>query len=332
MGEAKRKKFLADFFREAVEAVRSGCSRGYAADGASGRHGSGSCETPRRHALGRTTYSLRRGGTRPAREGRDAMTTKPHAEDFLAYTLFNSDDRRVMLVDFDDLAKQFGAKVANRMLDLLVPDPQPRPKDWIVETWAARGSVGLALAGADPLHAISQLAGLAVAIGYGKPWGDLRPSSSGPVLFVTTCNNAGFVNLALTARRNAIGAQARRTRLAVLGVEMLTQFDGEPHLTNNWRDLLNQMDVLKPALVIIDGRNGVLVGDDRGAVRWFGTLAYTLARLRDCAVLLLVDGDADRWNGCADFKFAFSGSADGETMRAALAAAIAEGALPSMPR
>jgi hypothetical protein len=100
----------------------------------------------------------------------------------------------------------------------------------------------------------------------------------------------------------------------------------------NWRDLLNQMDVLKPALVIIDGRNGVLVGDDRGAVRWFGTLAYTLARLRDCAVLLLVDGDADRWNGCADFKFAFSGSADGETMRAALAAAIAEGALPSMPR
>jgi hypothetical protein len=264
------------------------------------------------------------------------MTTKPHAEDFLAYTLFNSDDRRVMLVDFDDLAKQFGAKVANRMLDLLVPDPQPRPKDWIVETWAARGSAGLVFAGADPLHAISQLAGLAVAIGYGKPWGDLRPSSSGPVLFVTTCNNAGFVNLALTARRNAIGAQARRTRLAVLGVEMLTQFDGEPHLTNNWRDLLNQMDVLKPALVIIDGRNGVLVGDDRGAVRWFGTLAYTLARLRDCAVLLLVDGDdeagMERWDGCVGFKFMFDPSPSGETLQAAVAAAVERGELPSMPK
>jgi AAA domain len=277
-----------------------------------------------------------RGERKAERKRDDAMTTKPRAEDFLALTLFNNDDRRVMLIDFDDLAKRFGKETANRMLDALVPDPQPRPKDWLVEMWAARGSVGLVFAGADPLHAISQLAGLAVAIGYDKPWGDLRPSRSGPVLFVTTCNNAGFVNLALTARRNNVGAQARRTRLAVLGVEMLAQFDGEPHLTNNWHDLLNQMDVLKPAFVIIDGRNGVLVGDDRGAARWFGTLACTLARLRNCAVLLLVDSDgeedADRWNGCADFKFAFSGSADGETMRAALAAAVAEGALQSMPR
>jgi AAA domain len=260
------------------------------------------------------------------------MITKPRAEDFLAQILFNNDDRRVMLVDSDDLVKQFGAKAANRMLDALVPDPEPRPKDWIVETWAARGSVGLALAGRDPLYAISQLAGLSAAIGYGKPWAGLKPSSSGSVLFVTTLNNVEFVNLPLSARRNHAGAQARRMRLAVLGVERLAVFDGEPHLTNNWHELLNQMDVMKPALVIIDGRNGVLVGDDSAAVRWFGTLAYALARLRRCAVLLLVDGDADRWNGCADFKFAFSGSADGETMRAALAAAIAEGALPSMPR
>jgi hypothetical protein len=71
------------------------------------------------------------------------MITKPRAEDFLAQILFNNDDRRVMLVDSDDLVKQFGAKAANRMLDALVPDPEPRPKDWIVETWAARGSVGL---------------------------------------------------------------------------------------------------------------------------------------------------------------------------------------------
>jgi hypothetical protein len=247
--------------------------------------------------------------------------------------LFNNDGHRVLHIDFDDLAKRFGKETANRMLDLLVPDPQPRPKDWIVETWAARGSVGLALAGADSLHAISQLAGLAVAIGYDKPWGALRPSSSGPVLFVSAIDNVAFVNLALTARRNAMGAQARQTRLAVLGVESLAVFDGEPHLTNNWHDLLDQMDIMKPALVIIDGRNGVLVGDD---VRWFGTLAYALARLRRCAVLLLVDGDgqedADRWAGYSDFRFAFSEPADGEAMRAALAVAVTKGALPSMPR
>jgi AAA domain len=260
----------------------------------------------------------------------DATTAKLRAEDLVALTLFNNDDHRVLCIDFDDLAKRFGKETANCMLDVLVPDPQPRPKDWIVETWAARGSVGLALAGEDPLHAISQLAGLAVAVGYDKPWGDLRPGGSGPVLFVSAIDNVAFVNLALTARRNNMRAQARRMRLAVLGVERLAVFDGEPHLTNNWHELLNQMDVMKPALVIIDGRNGVLVGDDRGAVRWFGTLAYALARLRRCAVLLLVDGDgADRWNGCVDFKFAFSESADGEAMRAA---AVAEGALSSIPR
>ena len=264
------------------------------------------------------------------------MTAKLRAEDSVALTLFNSDGRLVLCVDFDDLAKRFGKETANRMLDLLVPDPQPRPKDWIVETWAARGSVGLALAGEDPLHAISQLAGLAVAIGYDKPWGDLRPSSSGPVLFVSAIDNVPFVNLVLTARRHYMRAQAVRTRLAVLGVETLAIFDGEPRLTNNWHDLLDQMDTLKPALVIIDGRNGVLVGDGRGAARWFGTLAYALARLRRCAMLLLVDGDGqedmDRWSGCVGFKFAFSESGDSEGMRAALVAAVAEGALPSMPR
>jgi hypothetical protein len=261
------------------------------------------------------------------------MTMKPRAEDLVALTLFNNDDHRVLCIDFDDLVKRFGKETANCMLDVLVPDPQPRPKDWIVETWAARGSVGLALAGDDPLHAIAQLAGLAVAIGYDKPWGDLRPSCSGSALFVSAIDNVAFVNLALTARRNAMGAQARRMRLAVLGVERLAVFDGEARLTNNWHDLLNQLDVLKPALVIIDGRDGVLAGDAEGAFRWFGTLAHVLAKLHRCAVLLLVDGDgADRWNSCVDFKFAFSESADGEAMRAALAAAIAEGALQSMPR
>jgi AAA domain len=197
--------------------------------------------------------------------------------------------------------------------------------------------VGLALAGADPLYAISQLAGLAVAIGYGKPWAGLEPSSSGPVLFVTTYDNAGFVNLALTARRNYAGAQARRTRLAVLGVERLAVFDGEPRLTNNWHDLLDQTSALKPELVIIDGRNGVLAGDAGGAFRWFGTLAHVLAKLHNGAVLLLVDGvdeeDMDRWRGCGGFRFAFSSSSsDGEAMRIALAAAVARGELPSMPR
>ena len=89
------------------------------------------------------------------------MTMKPRAEDLVALTLFNNDDHRVLCIDFDDLVKRFGKETANCMLDVLVPDPQPRPKDWIVETWAARGSVGLALAGEDPLHALSQLAGLA---------------------------------------------------------------------------------------------------------------------------------------------------------------------------
>jgi hypothetical protein len=156
------------------------------------------------------------------------------------------------------------------------------------------------------------------------------------VLFVTTLNNVEFVNLPLSARRNHAGAQARRMRLAVLGVEMLTQFDGEPRMTNNWSDLLNQLDVLKPALVIIDGRNGVLAGDDRDAVRWFGTLAYALAKLRDCAVLLLVDGvdeaDMKPWDGCVGFKFMFDPSPSGETLQAAVAAAVARGELPSMPR
>jgi hypothetical protein len=76
---------------------------------------------------------------------------KPRAEDLVAMTLFNGDGR-VLHIDFDDLVKRFGKKTANRMLDVLAPDPAPRPKDWIVETWAARGSVGVALAGADPLH------------------------------------------------------------------------------------------------------------------------------------------------------------------------------------
>jgi hypothetical protein len=107
-------------------------------------------------------------------------------------------------------------------------------------------------------------------------------------------------------------------------------------MTNNWSDLLNQLDVLKPALVIIDGRNGVLAGDGRDAVRWFGTLAYALAELRDCAVLLLVDGvdeaDMGRWDGCVGFKFVFDASPSGETLQAAVAAAVARGELPSMPR
>jgi hypothetical protein len=264
------------------------------------------------------------------------MTTKPRAEDFLALILFNNDDHRVMLIDFDDLAKQFGKKTANRMLDTLVPDPEPRPKDWIVETWAARGSVGIALAGEDPLYALSQLAGLAVAVGYGKPWANVKPATSGPVLFVSAIDNVAFVNLALTARRNHVRAQATRMRLAVLGVETLAVFDGKPRLTNNWRDLLDQMSALKPALVIIDGRNGVLAGDAEGAFRWFGTLAHVLAKLHNCAVLLLVDGageeDMDRWRGCSGFRFAFSGSADGAVMQTALAAAVASGELPSMPR
>jgi hypothetical protein len=269
-------------------------------------------------------------------KGGNAMTAKkPRAEDLVAMTLFNGDGRGLH-IDFDDLVKRFGKKTANRMLDVLAPDPAPGPKDWIVETWAARGSVGVALAGADPLHAISQLAGLAVAIGYDKPWMDVKPAISGPVLFVSAIDNVAFVNLALTARRNAMGAQARQMRLAVLGVESLAVFDGEPHLTTNWHDLLDQVDMLKPALVIIDGRNGVLAGDTGDVFRWFGTLAHALAKLHDCAVLLLVDGageeDMDRWAGCSGFRFVFSGPVDGEGMRVALATAVARGELSSMPR
>jgi hypothetical protein len=260
------------------------------------------------------------------------------AEDIVAATLFNSDGYRVLHIDFDDLVKRFGKKIANRMLDVLAPDPEPRPKDWIVETWAARGSVGLALAGKDPLYALSQLAGLAAAIAYNKPWADVTPTASGPALFVSAIDNVAFVNLALTARRNQLHAQVAKTRLVVLGVEMLAAFDGEPRLTNNWHDLLDQMSALKPALVIIDGRNGVLASDTGGAFRWFGTLGHVLAKLHDCAVLLLVDGvgeeDMDRWSGCSGFRFAFSGPADGdrEAMKVALAAAVARGELPSMPR
>jgi hypothetical protein len=263
------------------------------------------------------------------------MTTKPRAEDLVALTLFNG-DHHVLHVDLDDLAKRFGKKIANRMLDALVPDDTPRPKDWIVETWAARGSVGIALAGKDPLYALSQLAGLAAAVGYGKPWTGIKPATSGPVLFVSAIDNAAFVNLALTARRNHMGAQAAPKRLAVLGVEMLAIFDGEPRLTNNWHDLLDQTSALKPALVIIDGRNGVLAGDTEGAFRWFGTLAHVLAKLHNCAVLLLVDGvgeeDMDRWCGCSGFRFAFDSPGDSEAMHVALAAAIARGELPSMPK
>jgi hypothetical protein len=264
------------------------------------------------------------------------MTTKPRAEDLVAVTLFNSGDYRVLHIDFDDLVKRFGKRIANRMLDVLAPDPELRPKDWIVETWAARGSVGVALAGKDPLYALSQLAGLAAAVGYGKPWADVTPTASGPVLFVSAIDNVAFVNLALTARRRQLQAQAAKLRLTVLGVETLAVFDGEPRLTNNWHDLLDQTSALKPALVIIDGRNGVLAGDSGGAFRWFGTLAHVLAKLHDCAVLLLVDGageeDMDRWLGCSGFRFAFSGSADSEAMQVALASAVASGELSSMPR
>ena len=262
--------------------------------------------------------------------------SKLRAEDLVALTLFNSDGHRVLHIDFDDLAKRFGKAPANRILDVLVPDPEPRPKDWIVETWAARGSVGLALAGEDPLHAISQLAGLAVAIGYDKPWCDLTPSSSGPVLFVSAIDNVAFVNLALTARRNHMHAQAAPGRLAVLGVETLAVFDGEPRLTNNWHDFLDQMSALRPVLIIVDGRNGVLVGDTAGARRWFGTLAHVLAKLHDCAVLLLVDGVGekamDRWVGCSGFRFAFTRPADSAAMQTALVTAVARGELTSMPR
>ena len=111
--------------------------------------------------------------------------TKLRAEDLAAHTLCTSDGL-VLHIDFDDLVKRFGKAPANRILDVLVPDPAPRPKDWLVETWAARGSVGVALAGADPLHALSQLAGLAAAVGYGKPWLDIQPAASGPALFVTS--------------------------------------------------------------------------------------------------------------------------------------------------
>jgi hypothetical protein len=265
------------------------------------------------------------------------MTTKSRAEDLVAVTLFNSGDYHVLHIDFDDLAKRFGAKTANRMLDVLVPDPAPRPKDWIVETWAARGSVGIVLAGQDPVYAISQLAGLAVTVGYGKPWMDVKPATSGPVLFVSAIDNAAFVNLSLTTRRNHMRAPAARKRLTVLGVDTLAVFDCEPRLTNNWHDLLDHTSALRPALVIIDCRNGVLAGDAGGAFRWFGTLAHVLARLHNCAVLLLVDGvdeeDMDRWRGCGGFRFAFTSSpSDGEAMRIALAAAVARGELPSMPR
>ena len=261
--------------------------------------------------------------------------SKLRAEDLVAMTLFDGDGH-VLHIDFDDLAKRFGKETANRMLDALVPDPAPRPKDWIVETWAARGSAGIALAGKDPLYALSQLAGLAVAVGYGKPWLDVQPAASGPVLFVSAIDNVAFVNLALTARRNHLQAQAAPKRLAVLGVEMLAAFDGEPRLTNNWHDLLDQMSALKPALVVIDGRNGILAGEAKGALRWFGTLAHVLAKLHDCAVLLLVDGvgekDMDRWLGCCGFRFAFNRPDDGEAMQAVLASAVASGQLPSMPR
>jgi hypothetical protein len=261
---------------------------------------------------------------------------KPRAEDAAAAHLFNSQSHTVLCIDFDDLAKEFGKAAANRMLDVLVPAAEPPPKDWILETWAARGSVGVVLAGGDPLYTVSQLAGIAVAIGYGKSWDGVKPTGSGPALFVTSIGNAAFVNLALTARRNSVGAHARRMRLAVLGVETLAAFDGLPRLTNNWRDLLDQMDATKPLLVIVDGRNGVLAGDSPNAVRWFGTIVHVLARMRQCAVLLLVDGegeeDMDGWGGCGDFRFAFSGQANSEALRAELAAAVARGELPSMPR
>ena len=90
---------------------------------------------------------------------------------------------------------------------------------------------------------------------------------------------------------------------------------------------------MKPALVILDGRNGVLAGDTEDAPRWFGTLGHVLAKLRDCAVLLLADGvgesDMDRWSG---FKFAFNSPGDSEAMQAVLASAVARGELSSMPR
>jgi hypothetical protein len=105
-------------------------------------------------------------------------TSKLHAEDLVALTLFNSDGYRMLHVDFDDLAKRFGKETANRMLDALVPDPAPRPKDWIVETWAARGSVGVALAGKDPFYALSQLAGRAISSRRSGP--ARSPSASPP--------------------------------------------------------------------------------------------------------------------------------------------------------
>ena len=76
------------------------------------------------------------------------MTVKLRAEDLVAMTFFNG-GRHVLHIDLDDLAKRFGKKTANRVLGTLVPDPAPRPQDCIVETWAARGSVGIALAGED---------------------------------------------------------------------------------------------------------------------------------------------------------------------------------------
>jgi hypothetical protein len=90
----------------------------------------------------------------------NAMTRKISPDEFLASQLYQSPGR-VLLVDFDDLLRQFGKAVANRMLDALAPDPSA-PRAWIVKDYVARERVSLALV-KDGLYALGRLIGLGVA-------------------------------------------------------------------------------------------------------------------------------------------------------------------------
>jgi hypothetical protein len=65
----------------------------------------------------------------------------------------HSRDHATLTIDFDDLAPQFSETIDNRMLDILVPDPNPPAKDSVVDAWAGRQNVGL-----SPLSRIARSA------------------------------------------------------------------------------------------------------------------------------------------------------------------------------
>jgi hypothetical protein len=256
------------------------------------------------------------------------VTKNLSPDEFLALQLYQNPGH-MLFVDFDGLVRQFGKIVANQMLDALVPIPGAA-RDWIVNNYVARDCVSLAVV-SDGLKGLSDLIGLDVGVAHNRPWRRHTPLASGPVLIVTIHDNADFVQMAFAASRERMGVKPVRGACLTLVVEMLARMDDQPRLSTAWRDLIKGVTESRPALVIIDGRNGVLDGKGDDAARWFGSLTKALAKLHRCGVLVVSDmseGESLAWHGAVNLIFALDGPPeDVSILRSILDQAVCEGQL-----